>query len=176
MLRADCLALTLLLMGCPTVETDLPGQIVHMELVAEPLTDAGAPCAPARALGDAGSQFVGTRPDGGLTFTWPLTMQWGPLVDGGVSALGDRVEQVPEISSSVALGMPDTCIAKVSTRQIAGGIEVRQQFPPASDCSRLDYTSADCTSVRVLRLTPLTDCSSRCVRYDPVTAEANCDC
>lgn len=157
--------------ACDTVEADLPGRLVQMSMVS--LADG---CTPGRMTGDAGTQFVVTRPDGGLTFTWPITMQWGPLADGGVSGLGERVEQVPARAPNVPLGNAAGCLGGLVTASTDAGIEIRQTWPSQAECPTLDFTAAECSSTRVLVLNPLRECSSRCVRYDAVSGEASCDC
>jgi hypothetical protein len=157
------------LFACETVEVDLPGHLVHVEVVR--VSDT---CAPQRLVGDGGTQFLATRPDGGLAFTWPVAMQWGPLVDGGLSLLGERDEQVPAVAASVTLGSQTTCVGEIVTEADDAGIAVTQRFPDA--CRPAYFTSGSCSVTRRLVLTPVQACSSACVRYDPATGEATCAC
>jgi hypothetical protein len=160
------------LLACDTVEADLPGQLVHMEVVA-----ASDSCTPRRATGDAGTQFVGRLADGGLTFTWPAAMQWGPRVDGGVSALADSATVAPMGKLVVGLGSPATCLGTLVTSLVDGGvITLDQVYPQVGSCDVAFFAEDACAARRVLLIDPLRDCSSRCVRYAPGTGEATCGC
>lgn len=168
------LLFAVVLSGCVVAVTDdVPGHLGRMTVVR--LSDT---CMPMREVGDAGVQFLGRRGDGGLVFTFPAEMQFGPPSDGG-SLSGLRREQAPAADGGVMVfGAEEGCRATTSGWvEIDGGLRLTQWWTGIVECpagpSYLPETS--CKSTREVVFEPMSECALRCVRISEST-DVTCEC
>lgn len=162
--------LLLLLTACDAVEDDLPGKLVRVEVISE--TDT---CTPARFTGDAGVQFFGQRPDGGLVLTMSSQAQYGPTLDGGsLTGTGPSVPAAPVGPS----GAP--CFISLSDWQRTDeGLRLEQHYPGSDLCPSAGTAQMPkdaCNSARRFVFTELADCPLRCVRFPAASDEIECKC
>lgn len=164
----------LLLAGCvDATEEDLPGKLVRVEV----LTSADA-CRPARFSGDAGVQFFGERPDGGLVFTMGQQAQFGPTPDGGSLESVQR-QLIPAPNAGRAtVGDEPGCEGSFSAwERTSDGLSLSQEWPGQDTCPSgpvwLPFKA--CTSTRGYVFTEVGTCQLRCVRIS-ARGEVDCTC
>lgn len=168
------LAALLALPACPTTEgEDLPGQLCQVSV--ETVMDS---CAPPRAVGDGGVQWLGERADGGLVFTIFDSVEFGPLRDGGVM-LGISRVQAPTAGGgriNFGDGGVDCDGTFVVSPDADGGIGLSQVWPGLDRCpgGPAYLPDAGCVSLRRMIFTPIRDCPQRCVTLS--NDGAACDC
>ena len=173
-MRLLLLVALLALPACPTVDgEDLPGQLC--QVTVESIMDS---CAPQRTVGDAGVQWLGTRPDGGLAFTIFDAVKFGPLRDGGVITGISRDKAPTAGDGRILFGDGGTeCRATLTASPgVNGSIELNQSWPGLELCTNgPDYfPDSGCVSIRRLVFTPIRDCPQRCVTLS--NDGAGCDC
>lgn len=172
-MRPLLLVALLALSGCPTTDgDDFPGQLVFVTV--EPLFDN---CTPQRMTGDAGVQWLGQRPDGGLALTILDEVKYGPERDGGLLA-GISREQIPPLDDgNVHFGDGGTeCIAETRWERFDGGLNLMQGLPGIETCPSAPayLPEQSCSVARRFVLAPIRECSQRCVRLS--NDGAACDC
>lgn len=159
--------------ACPTVEgEDLPGHLC--QVTVETLQDG---CSPQRASGDGGVQWLGVRPDGGVSFTIFDQVKFGPLRDGTPLAGVSRDVAPPNDGGFAQFGAGAECRALVSGWELVdGGLTLSQEWPGIDLCvSGPSYLPAKgCVAVRRLVFTPIRECPQRCVVLS--NDGASCDC
>ena len=174
-------AVLVLLGGCDDpVEENVTGQLGRVTIV---FADDGG-CSPARLSGDAGLQFYGVRPDGGIVFTLPQNAVFGPLIDGGalesvqrqsVPAPGDGKSNV----GATPDGTVDDDCEGIFTRWVPvdGGLSNAQEWPGLDKCETgpLWLPNRACVTTRTFLFEPVSACELKCVKVS-AAQEVSCDC
>ncbi len=170
----NLLPLLLLLPACQDpIDENLAGKLVRVEV-----TSSLDECRPARFTGDAGVQFFGVRPDGGVVFTISQQAQFGPMVDGGVLESVQRQILPTPGNGRTNVASGDACVGTFSAWvQLDGGLENAQEWPGIKDCPAgpIWLPVEPCRSTRSFSMTELGDCQLRCVIIS-AAGEISCDC
>jgi hypothetical protein len=172
-MRPPALVLVVLLAACDERTDDPPGAIGPV--LVEVLSDD---CIPARLGGDGGLQFLGTREDGGLSFTVSQQVQFGPLRDGG-SLLSVQRQTLPAPNGGVLqVEEAPGCEGTLALwRQVDGGLELAQRWPSVETCPLGPgwLPERACSTVRRFSFGPGSPCPSSCVEISP-SPEVRCAC
>ncbi|MGV3623067.1 MAG: hypothetical protein ACO1OB_19770 [Archangium sp.] len=174
-MRLILLTMLVALTGCETVEEDFEGRLVQVEVIT-----VSDDCTPARFSGDAGLQFIGTRPDGGTVFTLSNAAVYGPLIDGGVLEAVIR-QALPPVNmgrSNVGQNGEVACDGIFGDwRQIDTELNLQQDFPGFTDCVTGPpwLPERRCTVERTLKMTDVGTCRISCLRVTAST-EVVCEC
>ncbi len=165
--------LLVLFVGCDAVEEELAGKLMRVEVTIE-----DSDCAPARFRGDAGIQFFGERPDGGLVFTMGQNAQYGPTIDGGVLESVQRQLIPAPNDGRASVGEGLGCDGSFSNwERSIEGVRVTQSWPGADTCPMgpIWLPSKGCTTTRRYSFTEVGTCQLRCVRIS-TSGEVDCTC
>lgn len=165
----------MLLTACEPIEDALPGKLAQLTV-----TTARDDCSPVRFTGDAGLQFFGVRPDGGVVFTISQRAQYSSARDDGGVVEGVQRQSAPFVGdgrSNAASG--DACVGTFSAWRVDGDFVLRnaQEWPGLQDCTTGPawLPRQPCTSERVFTFTPVSDCNLECVRLS-ASGEVSCEC
>lgn len=164
----------LLIAGCAEPEENFGGSLVRVEVV---MISPG--CTPSRFTGDAGLQFFGQRPDGGILFTMGQQAQFGPAVDGGVLP-GVQRQLIPSPNGGRAqVGTNTACVGTFSNWEPTdAGLRLVQDFPGQHGCPGApDWLPLNqCSTTRLFNFTEVGTCELRCVRLSGTSGEVECSC
>ncbi len=171
-MNPHALFVSLLICGCTDpVEDSLAGALVRVTVIGVSDTTM-----PRRQVGDAGTQFFGVRPDGGIAFTISQQLQFGPLADGGTLISVQRVAVPTPNAGRFTIGR-EGCTALSNWTLVDGGLGLTQSFPTRADCPTapewLPELGGD--AVRRYELTPVGTCDLKCVRLSEAS-EVSCEC
>ncbi|MBL8915768.1 MAG: hypothetical protein JNM17_34035 [Archangium sp.] len=166
----------LVMAACEPLEgDDLPGQLASVTV-----TSLSDDCSPLRFVGDAGVQFYGTRPDGGVVFTMSQRAQFSSASDDGGLVESVQRQTAPFIGdgrTNVASG--DACVGVFSAWRVDAPFVLRnpQEWPGADACPAGPgwLPRMPCTSERVFTFTPISECNLKCVTIS-AAGEVTCDC